>query len=68
MAFRHALCALVLSCIVVAPATAQVQGGVDEVVRELGFALELPVSKSVRLRAPCCMSPRSVSRKRNSSL
>jgi hypothetical protein len=24
-----------------------VQGGVDEVVRELGFALELPVSKSV---------------------
>lgn len=47
MALRHALCALVLSCIAVARATAQVQGGVDEVVRELGFALELPVSKSV---------------------
>ena len=47
MALRHALCALMLSCIVVAPATAQMQGGVDEVVRELGFALELPVSKSV---------------------
>ncbi len=47
MALRHALFALMLSCIVVAPATAQIQGGVDEVVRELGFALELPVSKSV---------------------
>ncbi|MEN9526661.1 MAG: hypothetical protein RLY56_612 [Pseudomonadota bacterium] len=47
MAFRHALCAIVLSCVTVTSAAAQVQGGVDEVVRELGFALELPVSKSV---------------------
>jgi len=47
MAFRRLVCAAVLSCFAIAPATAQVQGGVDEVVRELGFALELPVSKSV---------------------
>lgn len=47
MAFRHALCAVMLSCVTVTSAAAQVQGGVDEVVRELGFALELPVSKSV---------------------
>jgi hypothetical protein len=47
MAFRHALCAVMLSCVTVTTAAAQVQGGVDEVVRELGFALELPVSKSV---------------------
>ena len=47
MASRHTLCTVVLSCLVATPTFAQVQGGVDEVVRELGFALALPVSKSV---------------------
>lgn len=47
MASRHALSALVLLSLVATPVAAQVQGGVDEVVRELGFAVEMPVSKSV---------------------
>lgn len=47
MANRYALSALILLSLLSTPLTAQVQGGIDEVVRELGFEAEIPVSKSV---------------------
>ncbi len=44
---QSGLCAAPAALLLAKPAAAQLAGGVDELVREAGFALEIPVTKAV---------------------